>query len=69
VGRPLTDIRHPFEGVDIRAELMRVLESFVPREVQSRDAAGHRYTLHFHPYRTSDNRVDGVVIVITALPA
>lgn len=68
LGRPLTDIRQPFEGIDVRGELMQVLESFVPREVRAKDASGHNYTLHFHPYRTSDNRVDGVVLVITAMP-
>jgi two-component system CheB/CheR fusion protein len=63
VGRPLSDITSKLRdntGIhdDVRAVLDRL--SNVEREVQTEDECWH--LMRMLPYRTSDNRIDGVVI-------
>jgi two-component system CheB/CheR fusion protein len=64
VNRPFGDLRASVALPDLEAVVDEVLESAQPlaREVQDRD--GHWFALRVHPYRTSDNRIDGVVIVM-----
>jgi two-component system CheB/CheR fusion protein len=62
VGRPLSDITSRLHYDDLRSDLRSVLErlSYVERTVQTED--GQWYALRMLPYRTSDNRIDGVVL-------
>jgi PAS domain S-box-containing protein len=61
-GRPLTDItsRIRYQGIyhDVEAVLARL--QAIEREVENDD--GHSYLMRLLPYRTLDNRIDGVVI-------
>jgi len=62
LGRPLSDItsRLLYDGIhkDVRLVLDRL--SSIEREVQTEDSRWH--LMRTLPYRTSDNRIDGVVI-------
>lgn len=62
VGRPLTDFASRLEGVDMRAETRRVLETreVSERRVTTPDRATH-YLMRLLPYRTVDGSVDGVI--------
>jgi two-component system, chemotaxis family, CheB/CheR fusion protein len=62
VGRPLTDFNSRLEGVDIRAESRRVLDSREGRErrVATSDGTTH-YLMRLLPYRIADGTVGGVV--------
>ena len=64
VGRPVGDIRPPVEVPDLETLLGEVIETVrvVEREVRDRD--GRWYQLRLHPYRTSENKIDGAVIVL-----
>ncbi len=64
VGRPIGDLRPPVEVVDLETVIENVIETVqvVEREVRDRD--GRWYLLRLHPYRTSDNKIDGAVIVL-----
>jgi len=62
VGRPITDIvtalDYPRLADDIRGVLKK--RAFVEKQVATRD--GRWFTVRIMPYRTQENRVDGVVI-------
>ncbi len=69
VGRPLADLAKPFTGLDLIADADAVLANLatVRREVQS--ASGAWYTYRTSPYRTQDNRIEGVVISLSEISA
>ena len=61
-GRPITDLAHQLEYEDLAKDVRSVLTDLTPirREVRSR---GKRwYDMRLRPYRTVDDRIDGVVI-------
>ncbi len=65
VGRPLTDLSAVVDVpqlVDMAAEVMRTLIS-VEHEVEARD--GRWFAVRILPYRTQDDRIDGVVITFS----
>lgn len=65
IGRPIGHITHTFTGVDLALDAGRVLSSFIPveQELQARD--GRWYSVNILPYRTLNNRVEGIVITFT----
>jgi two-component system CheB/CheR fusion protein len=68
VGRPLADLVSNVEYPALYDDAREVLGSLVFREtvVGSRD--GRRFNVRIMPYRTSDNRIDGVVITFMSIP-
>ncbi len=65
VGRPVTDIVtdlvYPKLAEDIRGVLKE--KAFVEKQIATRDARW--FTVRIMPYRTQENRIDGVVITFT----
>jgi two-component system CheB/CheR fusion protein len=61
-GRPLSDMASSLVDVNLQADIDRVLEHLerVEREVRTRD--GRWYLMRVVPYRTSEDRIDGVVL-------
>jgi two-component system CheB/CheR fusion protein len=61
-GRPITDFAHRLEYDDLINDARAVLADLAPirREIRSRD--GRWYDVRLRPYRTVDNKIDGVVI-------
>ena len=64
LGRPLGDIRPTFDIPDLEAMLLEVIATVAVQEQEVQDRTGHWYLLRMHPYRTADNRIDGVVLVL-----
>jgi two-component system CheB/CheR fusion protein len=62
VGRPLADLARHFADGNLLADARMVLASLVPmtREIEAENGAW--YTCRILPYRTKDNRIEGVVI-------
>ncbi|OZC03324.1 chemotaxis protein CheB [Rubricoccus marinus] len=60
VGRPLGHIAHTLLDVDLTAEVERVLDTLQPVE-QEVTAESGVYLLRVVPYRTEDDKIDGVV--------
>jgi two-component system CheB/CheR fusion protein len=62
-GRPLSDISREFEDPDLLADARKVLERLVPIENDVRTTDGERWYLRrILPYRTRDDRIQGVVV-------
>jgi len=61
-GRPITDFAHQLEYGDLVKDARAVLSDLAPirREIRSRE--GRWYDVRLRPYRTVDNKIDGVVI-------
>jgi two-component system, chemotaxis family, CheB/CheR fusion protein len=61
-GRPITDFTHQLQYEGLTADAGAVLRTLMPieKEVQSRD--GQWFLMRLRPYRTLDDRIDGVVV-------
>lgn len=65
VGRPITDISLPFEGVDLTTDVREVLRTLIPISKEIRITQQERYYhLRIMPYRTLNNIIDGVVLTL-----
>jgi two-component system CheB/CheR fusion protein len=64
VGRPLADIRPNIEAPELEQLAAKVLETLQPEELEVCDLQGHWHSLNILPYRTQDNRIDGVVLAL-----
>jgi signal transduction histidine kinase len=69
VGRPIGDIHLRIQVPNLQGLLGSVLETLVPQAVGAVDRQGRRYSLRVRPYRTEDNQVEGIVIVIVEMEA
>jgi two-component system CheB/CheR fusion protein len=61
-GRPITDFAHQLEYEDLVKDARAVLADLAPirREIRSRN--GRWYDMRVRPYRTVDDKIDGVVL-------
>lgn len=68
-GRPITDFAHQLDYQDLTSDARALLANLAPvqREVQSR--AGRWYDVRMRPYRTVDDKIDGVVITFVDVSA
>ncbi len=64
VGRSITDIRLHLSIDDITPILRDVLETLGTREMEVQDREGRWYLLRVRPYRTADNKIEGLVVVL-----
>ena len=63
-GRPLTDLKHDLSDDHFVEDTSRVLQTLTPidREVRAKD--GRWFLSRVAPYRTFDDRIDGVVLTL-----
>lgn len=61
-GRPISDLTHRLGYDNLRRDAETVLGGLVPVERELQDDAGKWYLTRIHPYRDSDDRIDGVVV-------
>jgi two-component system CheB/CheR fusion protein len=61
-GRPITDFAHKLEYDDLIKDARAVLADLTPVRREIRSRTGQWYDLRVRPYRTVDNKIDGVVI-------
>jgi len=64
IGRSINEIRLQLSIEDLEPILSEVLESLGPREMEVQDKEGRWYLLRVRPYRTSDNKIEGLVVVL-----
>ncbi len=64
IGRPISDIRLHLRIDNFEAVLRNVSETLIMHESEVQDADGRWYLLRIRPYRTSDNKIEGLVVVL-----
>jgi two-component system CheB/CheR fusion protein len=62
VGRPLSDLARKFTDAELLPDVQSVLERLIPLEREVTSETGRIYMRRALPYRTTDNRIDGVVV-------
>jgi two-component system CheB/CheR fusion protein len=64
VGRSITEIRLQLSLENIAPILHEVLETLGTRELEVQDREGRWHLLRVRPYRTAENKIEGLVIVM-----
>ncbi len=64
VGRPFSDIASTFQMPDWEKWVGEVTDQVRPIEREVKDRNGYWYLLRLRPYRTGDNKIDGVIVVL-----
>ena len=64
VGRPITRLRLKLEVHDLEQKMLDVIAEVRPQQFRVQDAEGAWCDLRLTPYRTADNRIDGVVLMV-----
>jgi two-component system, chemotaxis family, CheB/CheR fusion protein len=68
-GRPLSDIRTNLNIPDLEQLILEVLDTLSVKELEVQTQAGYWYTLRIRPYRTTENQIDGVILVLLDIDA
>jgi two-component system CheB/CheR fusion protein len=68
-GRPIGAFAMRFEGPSLLDDAERVLETLQPSEAEVSGLDGRWYLRRIVPYRTRDDRIDGIVITFTDVTA
>ena len=69
VGRPLSDFAPRFGGADIEGAATAVLDRLEPQEREVQGDDGRWYLVQARPYRTVEDRIDGVVVTFVDITA
>jgi len=69
VGRPITDLASDLEYPELVEDARQVLQTLLPAEKSIGTKDGRWFTVRILPYRTLDNRIDGVVITFADITA
>ncbi len=69
IGRPLAHLAQKFSDGDLIADAGQVLAKLVPLESEVHSQTDRWYLRRTLPYRTEDNRIDGVVITFIDISA
>jgi two-component system, chemotaxis family, CheB/CheR fusion protein len=62
VGRPISNIRPNVTIPDLEQRVHQVIASMAVQSLEVQDKDGHWYVLRLRPYKTLDNRIEGVVL-------
>ena len=68
-GRPVGDLRTNLNLPNLESLLLEVLETLEVKELEVQTQAGHWYTMRIRPYRTLENQIDGVIVVLLDIDA
>jgi two-component system, chemotaxis family, CheB/CheR fusion protein len=69
IGRPLADITQTFTDPALLTDVAAVLKTLAPRQAEVAAREGRWYMRQVLPYRTQDDRIEGVVITFSDVAA
>lgn len=69
VGRPITDITTRLDYPELADDAREVLRTLSSREKEVSSEGDRWFSARMLPYRTEDNRIDGVVVIFTEITA
>jgi two-component system CheB/CheR fusion protein len=61
-GRPISDFTHKLEYSDLARDANRVIADLAPVERILKSTDGHWYLMRMRPYRTLEDKIEGVVV-------
>ena len=61
-GRPISDLTHRLGYAQLRSDAEEVLSHLIPVEREIQDDAGHWYLARILPYRSTEDRIEGIVL-------
>jgi len=64
IGRSINEIRVQLSIEDLEPILHEVMESLGTREIEVQDKEGRWHLLRVRPYRTADNKIEGLVVLL-----
>ena len=64
IGRSISEIRLQLNIENIQPILTEVLDTLETREIEVQDREGRWHLMRVRPYRTSDNKIEGLVLVL-----
>lgn len=64
VGRPITDINLNINLPNLADWVMEVIDTITHKDLEIQDRRGHWYRLQIRPYKTSEDKIEGAVIVL-----
>ena len=67
VGRSLNEIKTSLRLDNLDEVVNQVIDNLEVRELEVHDRAGHSHSLRIRPYKTTDNKIDGAVLVLVDL--
>jgi two-component system, chemotaxis family, CheB/CheR fusion protein len=65
MGRPISDIRWDVDVPNLDDLIASVIATLAPKELEVQAKDGQRYSLQIRPHRTTDDKIDGAVIVLS----
>jgi two-component system CheB/CheR fusion protein len=65
VGRSIGDIKPNIEIKDLENRLLEVIRTMLPMDLESQAFDGKWYSIQIRPYRTSDDRIDGAILIFS----
>lgn len=68
-GRPIADFAHGLKYSNLAADARKVLRNLTPFETELESEEGRWFLMRMRPYRTIDDRIDGVVITFVDVNA
>jgi two-component system CheB/CheR fusion protein len=67
IGRPIAHFAQRFSGGNLPEDARQVLDRLLPTDAEVVDELDRWYIRHILPYRTGDDRIDGVVVTFTEI--
>jgi two-component system CheB/CheR fusion protein len=64
IGRPIGEIRMNLMVDDLEPIIQEVADTLVTKEMEVQDRSGRWHVLRLRPYRTSENKIEGVVLLL-----
>lgn len=64
IGRPVTDIKLPVEIPNLEKLVMEVIDSLATKDLELQDNSDHWWSVRIRPYKTTDHKIDGAVLVL-----
>jgi two-component system, chemotaxis family, CheB/CheR fusion protein len=64
IGRPLSSVRFKVDLRDLDQKALDVIRDLLPQQLPVVDENGNKRVIWINPYRTSENKIEGVVLTI-----
>lgn len=69
VGRPITDIKMKIDLPNLSRLISEVIDTLQTKELEMRGEDGHWWSVRIRPYKTTDHKIDGAVVVFVNVDA